>query len=85
MHHGIGQMVGPLDIPTAPSITIIDKTLQWRIEGFPEAGALNHYLAILFSENCMKMNEIEPVGEGEHALPLGSAKESASVSVYEIF
>ena len=40
---------------------------QWRIQDFPDGGAptlkmgvLNHY----FAENCMKMKEIEPPGEG---------------------
>ena len=44
----------------------------------PKGGGANYYFGNFFSENCMKMKKIEPIGEGARprcSPPLGSAND----------
>ena len=41
--------------------------MQWRIQDFPQGGAQTPKIAIIFqifAENCIKMKEFGPPGEG---------------------
>ena len=45
--------------------------IQWRIQDFPQDGAPIPKIAIIFqffAENCMKMKEFGPQGEGDASL-----------------
>ena len=56
-----------------PSRLAVNNYNQWRIQDFPEGGALIPKLGLfckLFAENCMKMKEFGPKGGASLAPPL---------------
>ena len=70
------------------TVVVCHHTNQWRIQDFPEEGALTPrgggrqpMILSIFAENCMKMKKFWPRGGASLAPPLRSATANGQISI----